>query len=128
MCWLFAGLGMGVAMMGLSALERARGGRCAGVCAACCGAMRRSRGGGGARACRGQGAGVMCDGAADFVAYATQRSDMRTITSDQPSSAQTASGQHTHTSRTSCDRAATELRATRRCERERERRRCIRDG
>ena len=65
-CWLFAGLGMGVAMMGLSALERARGGRCAGVCAACCGAMRRSRGGGGARACRGQGAGVMCDGAADF--------------------------------------------------------------
>ena len=58
---------MGVAMMGLSALERARGGRCAGLCAACCGAMRRSRGGGGARACRGQGAGVMCDGAADFL-------------------------------------------------------------
>ena len=65
-CWLFAGLGMGVAGMGLIVLERARGGRCAGVCSARCGAMRRSRGGGDARACRGQGAGVICDGAADF--------------------------------------------------------------
>jgi hypothetical protein len=58
---------MGVVGMGLSVLERARGGQCAGVCAACCGAVRRSRGGGDARACRGQGAGVMCDGAADFL-------------------------------------------------------------
>ena len=36
------------------------------MCSARCGAMRRSRGGGDARACRGQGAGVICDGAADF--------------------------------------------------------------
>jgi hypothetical protein len=57
MCWLAAGLGMGVSRLELDVLERARGGRRAGVWGACRGAMRRLRGGRQARVCRGEGSG-----------------------------------------------------------------------
>ena len=67
MCWLFVqGWAKGVAGVWLTSSGRAQGGRGAGVWDACCGAVRRLLGGGQARVCRGEGVGVMCNGAVEL--------------------------------------------------------------